>query len=89
MATLAGNSAGLRNPDGHSPGAACMHPLVLICSHCGSEHPMSARVPDPASLLTCMVCRHTASHAQWVTKTERELAAMSFDRIHDVSRQRS
>ncbi|CAN5349899.1 hypothetical protein BH11PSE14_BH11PSE14_08240 [soil metagenome] len=50
---------------------------------------MSSRIPDPASLLTCMVCRHTASHAQWVTKTERELAAMSFDRIHDVSRQRS
>lgn len=65
-----------------------MQPIVLICSHCGSEHPMPARVPSPDALLTCVVCKHAATYTQWVTKTERELAAMSFDRIHDVSRQR-
>lgn len=65
-----------------------MPPLTLICSHCGSEHPLAAPAPDPDARLRCVVCGHEASYAQWLTKTEREFAALTKDRMKDVSRQR-
>jgi hypothetical protein len=65
-----------------------MPPLTLICSHCGSEHPIATPVPGPEALLSCVVCGHEASYAQWLTKTEREFAALTLDRMKDISRQR-
>lgn len=65
-----------------------MPPLTLICPHCGSEHPLETPVANPETRLTCAVCGHVASHAQWITKTEREFAALTLDRIKDISRQR-
>ncbi len=59
--------------------------LTLVCSHCGSERYLPPPVPAPNETLACTVCRHAATYAEWVSRTEREIAALTLDRIHDVS----
>jgi hypothetical protein len=58
----------------------------LICAHCGSDYAIEVSAPRPESLVTCGVCGHEGTFADWAASTERELSAQTDARIHDLAR---